>query len=46
MKEGFLFGGLSPPNKNVIPLRPPRLGGETFILDKNVLDHNINREMP
>jgi hypothetical protein len=29
MDEGFLFGGLSPPNRKLIPLRPPRLCGES-----------------
>jgi hypothetical protein len=32
MKQGFLFGGLSPPNKKVISLRPPRLSGEIYAL--------------
>jgi hypothetical protein len=35
MKEDFLFGGLSPPNKKITPLRPLRLCGEISILDKN-----------
>jgi hypothetical protein len=35
MKEGFLFGGLSPPNKKITSLRPRRLCGEISILDKN-----------
>jgi hypothetical protein len=26
--EGFLFGGLSPPNKKLLSLRPQRLSGE------------------
>jgi hypothetical protein len=37
MKEGFLFGGLSPPNKKITSLRPRRLCGEISILDKNEL---------
>ena len=44
-KDGFLFGGLSPPNKKRSSLRPPQLCGENPILDKNVFDHNINREI-
>jgi hypothetical protein len=35
MKGGFLFGGLSPPNKKITPLRPRRLCGKYFILDKS-----------
>ena len=34
-KEGLLFGGLSPPNKKIISLRPLRLCGEISILNKN-----------
>jgi hypothetical protein len=37
MKEAFLFGGLSPPNKKIIPLRTPCLGGEISILDESVV---------
>jgi hypothetical protein len=32
MKEGLLFGGLSPPNKTTTPLR---LCGKNLILDKS-----------
>jgi len=32
--KGFLFGGLSPPNKKITSLRPWRLCDENFILDK------------
>jgi hypothetical protein len=35
MEEGFLFGGLSPPNKKSVPLRPPRLRGGNVILDRH-----------
>jgi hypothetical protein len=35
LKETFLFGGLSPPNKKIIPLHPRRLCGEISILDKS-----------
>jgi len=35
MKGGLLFGGLSPPNRKVIPLRPLSLCGEISILDKS-----------
>jgi len=35
MKEDFLFGGLSPPNKTTTPLRPRRLCGKNLILDKS-----------
>ena len=34
-KRGFLFGGLSPPNKKMTSLRPRRLCGEISILDKS-----------
>jgi hypothetical protein len=37
-KEGFLFGGLSPPNKKMTSLRPRRLCGEISILDKSETD--------
>jgi len=33
--EAFLFGGISPPNRKTSSLRPRRLGGENFILDKH-----------
>jgi hypothetical protein len=32
--EGFLFGGLSPPNEKTISLRPSRLCGENSNLDR------------
>jgi hypothetical protein len=35
--EGFLFGGISPPNKKTSSLCPRRLGGENFILDKHAI---------
>jgi len=35
MKEGFLFGGLSPPNEKIPSRRPRRLCGEILILPKN-----------
>jgi hypothetical protein len=35
MKEGFLFGGLSPPNEKIPSRRPRRLCGEILILAKN-----------
>jgi hypothetical protein len=35
MEEGLLFGGFSPPNRKLIPLRPPSLCGEISILDKS-----------
>jgi hypothetical protein len=34
-KEGFSFGGHSPPNKKITSLRPRRLCGEISILDKS-----------
>jgi hypothetical protein len=34
-EEGFLFGGLSPPNKKITSPRPLRLCGEYSILGKN-----------
>ena len=34
-KRGFLFGGLSPPNKKINPLRPRRLCVENPIFDKS-----------
>ena len=37
--EAFLFGGLSPPNKRSVSLRPPRLCAENPILDKSDLAH-------
>jgi hypothetical protein len=33
--EGFLSGGLSPPDKKMTSLRPRRLRGEISILDKS-----------
>jgi hypothetical protein len=35
IRGGFLFGGLSPPNKKITSLRPWRLCGELPILDNN-----------
>jgi hypothetical protein len=35
VEEVFLFGGLSPPSKKVIPLRPLSLCGEISILGKS-----------
>jgi len=35
LKETFSFGGLSPPNKKIIPLRPRRLCGEISLSDKS-----------
>ena len=35
MEEGLLFGGLYPPNRKGIPLRPPSLCGEISILEKS-----------
>jgi len=37
--EGFLFGGISPPNKKIYSQRPQRLGGENLILDKHDVTH-------
>jgi len=34
LKDGFLFGGISPPNKKNYTLRPLRLSGENLISDK------------
>jgi hypothetical protein len=40
MDHGFLFGGFSPPNKEVIPLRPLSLCGEISIFaDSDHLYH-------
>jgi hypothetical protein len=41
MGGGFLFGGLSPPNKKIISLRSQRLCGEISILDAEVLKDAI-----
>jgi hypothetical protein len=41
--QAFLFGGLSPPNKKSVSLRPLRLCVENPILDKNDMGvHNFN----
>jgi hypothetical protein len=44
MEESFLFGGLSPPNRKVIPLRPPSLCGEISILDKSEVNPIFKKE--
>jgi len=41
--EGFLFGGISPPNKKTSSLCSRRLGGENFILDKHEVRHETVR---
>jgi hypothetical protein len=41
-KEGFLFGGLSPPNKKYTSLRPQRLRGKNRILHTS----DFQSEMP
>jgi hypothetical protein len=44
MEESFSFGGLSPPNRRVIPLRPLSLRGETSILDKSDKSFKVGKE--